>query len=584
MFLLKKYFGYLMAAEKEPVTSTDTSTEGTTTKDPDTSDGITISKATLVVKDKAGNVGIVNGLTNKDISTIKAGLDTVATHTKNISTLTKNLSTEVSDRKTAVENVSAAVTAEASTRKSADDSLTTSVTNLTNNVKNNYVTLGTTQTISGYKTFSNGLNAKNTICNFGGIELYRDYPYIDFHYGQNTSDYTARIAEESTGNLHAKCTSFNISGIGRTTTPNTSSNDTTIPTTAWVNTKASNYVTLNTAQTITKSKTFNSNMFMFGPNQIDIRFGDYNGKRYGQVRATGSTTSDKTISIQAVSDADSSATHFGGILTAGINDISEDNVSYTICAADKVHLSANSYTEIKTPQINFVGNWVNLKTTPSVSTNQKMWFKDVNYTPYAFLGTVHQSNNNRYIELGNYNNSTGKYYAGYRQYYNPSNNEYWAEGMNLVPTGAIIAWAASGWVPDGFFYCNGAAVSRTKYKHLFETIGTKWGAGDGSTTFNIPDARERFLEDSTIGKVFSAGLPNIQGAFWNFATLDANIGTNGPFSLLWQQKLNWGMWENSKCPMGDASVQFKAQDANSIYGNSSTVQPPAIGVTFMIKY
>ena len=50
--------------------------------------------------------------------------------------------------------------------------------------------------------------------------------------------------------------------------------------------------------------------------------------------------------------------------------------------------------------------------------------------------------------------------------------------------------------PAGFLLCNGAAVSRTTYADLFNAIGTAWGAGDGSTTFNLPDLRGR----STIGQ------------------------------------------------------------------------------------
>lgn len=48
-------------------------------------------------------------------------------------------------------------------------------------------------------------------------------------------------------------------------------------------------------------------------------------------------------------------------------------------------------------------------------------------------------------------------------------------------------------VPDGYLYCDGSAVSRTTYSELFAAIGTIYGAGDGSTTFNVPDLRGYFL-------------------------------------------------------------------------------------------
>ncbi len=47
--------------------------------------------------------------------------------------------------------------------------------------------------------------------------------------------------------------------------------------------------------------------------------------------------------------------------------------------------------------------------------------------------------------------------------------------------------------PSGYLKCNGAAISRTTYAALFSAIGTTFGAGDGSTTFNIPDLRGEFI-------------------------------------------------------------------------------------------
>lgn len=58
--------------------------------------------------------------------------------------------------------------------------------------------------------------------------------------------------------------------------------------------------------------------------------------------------------------------------------------------------------------------------------------------------------------------------------------------------------------PTGWLRCDGSAVSRTTYADLFTAIGTTWGAGDGSTTFNVPDLRGV----SCIGKGQGAGLTN----------------------------------------------------------------------------
>lgn len=57
-------------------------------------------------------------------------------------------------------------------------------------------------------------------------------------------------------------------------------------------------------------------------------------------------------------------------------------------------------------------------------------------------------------------------------------------------TGFIFPYAGGG-TPPGFLLCDGSAVSRTTYARLFAVIGTTYGAGDGSTTFNLPDSRGR---------------------------------------------------------------------------------------------
>lgn len=55
-----------------------------------------------------------------------------------------------------------------------------------------------------------------------------------------------------------------------------------------------------------------------------------------------------------------------------------------------------------------------------------------------------------------------------------------------IPAGVVVAFAGAT-PPTGWLHCDGAAVSRTAYANLFASIGTAWGVGDGSTTFNLPD-------------------------------------------------------------------------------------------------
>ena len=84
-----------------------------------------------------------------------------------------------------------------------------------------------------------------------------------------------------------------------------------------------------------------------------------------------------------------------------------------------------------------------------------------------------------------------------------------------VPTGAVLYSAApSGTPPVGYVIANGAALSRTTYAALFAAIGTTYGAGDGSTTFNVPDFRGVFLRglDNSRGLDPSRALGTLQSS------------------------------------------------------------------------
>jgi microcystin-dependent protein len=66
-----------------------------------------------------------------------------------------------------------------------------------------------------------------------------------------------------------------------------------------------------------------------------------------------------------------------------------------------------------------------------------------------------------------------------------------AGNLALTPIGGVLDFGGST-APTGWLLCNGAAVSRATYAALFLIIGTTYGVGDGSTTFNVPDNRGRF--------------------------------------------------------------------------------------------
>ena len=78
--------------------------------------------------------------------------------------------------------------------------------------------------------------------------------------------------------------------------------------------------------------------------------------------------------------------------------------------------------------------------------------------------------------------------------------------VDIFPTGAIIPFAGNN-IPSGYLPCNGGAISRETYADLFAVIGTIYGSGDGSTTFNLPNLNNNsFLEGSDL---FSFALGSI---------------------------------------------------------------------------
>jgi len=80
-------------------------------------------------------------------------------------------------------------------------------------------------------------------------------------------------------------------------------------------------------------------------------------------------------------------------------------------------------------------------------------------------------------------------------------------GIEGTATGTILSWSDSS-IPSGFLECDGSAVSRSTYSALFAVIGTTYGAGDGSTTFNVPD-----LQDNVpVGKSGTKALASTGGA------------------------------------------------------------------------
>lgn len=80
-----------------------------------------------------------------------------------------------------------------------------------------------------------------------------------------------------------------------------------------------------------------------------------------------------------------------------------------------------------------------------------------------------------------------------------------------APPGTVL-WHAAQTAPDGYLICDGSTVNRTTYAALFAAIGTKFGAGDGSTTFALPDLRAAFVRGAGNKNGYSATFGQSQEA------------------------------------------------------------------------
>lgn len=343
---------------------TDTSTDSSSTT---TSSTTSLSNASLAVKDKNGNVGVINGLTSSDISKLSSNIAT-----------TQALITSLNSEITARANADVSLGKRVTSLESSTDSLSERASSLettASDIKSNYVTTNTAQTISAKKVFSTEIQLLG-VENLHWIEMSGSTPYIDFHYGNSTKDFTSRIIADADNHL-----------------------------------------------TIT-----------------------------GDVTVTGSINSQTTI-----------------------------------------------------------------------------------------------------------------------------------------PSGTIIAFAGTT-IPSGFLLCNGANVSRTTYATLFSAIGTTWGTGDGSTTFTLPDARDRFLEGANtyaVGKYVEAGLPNITGRFFCVSLANSHGVVYGGSGCIYKETKE----ESSSTGVAQSISgiyqwinDISANASNSIYGNASTTQPKTAVVQYLIKY
>lgn len=182
------------------------------------------------------------------------------------------------------------------------------------------------------------------------------------------------------------------------------------------------------------------------------------------------------------------------------------------------------------------------------------------------------------------------------------------DGANLtdiqgVNTGIIIPWTSTS-VPSGFLECTGAAVSRSTYSALFAVVGTTYGAGDGSTTFDLPDLQDAVVVNKSPAKALAstggantvACTGNVSGTIGNTtlteAMLPSHIHGQG-FSIgpLGAYQNSMGMGQSAarapettftSPPVGGSGAHTHPL-SGSISGTATSVLQPYMALLYVIK-
>lgn len=129
-------------------------------------------------------------------------------------------------------------------------------------------------------------------------------------------------------------------------------------------------------------------------------------------------------------------------------------------------------------------------------------------------------------------------------------------------------------------WLEGAEVSRETYAQLFEIYGTTYGEGNGETTFNLPDFRNRTIWGAEDFGYIQAGLPNITGTI-TACRSSVNLFVTGAFQGSYTDGITMPA---SSTGAGDWKMTFSAANSSPIYGNSTTVQPPSVKVRVKTRF
>jgi microcystin-dependent protein len=160
----------------------------------------------------------------------------------------------------------------------------------------------------------------------------------------------------------------------------------------------------------------------------------------------------------------------------------------------------------------------------------------------------------------------------------------------FFPAGMVVPFAGPAEnVPAGWMLCNGSAVSRTDYANLFSAIGTAWGSGDGSTTFNVPDLRGVFLRgsDETRGldpdKNARTALKSGGNTGNNVGSYQADVFGSHSHSFLINDNSWPDSWNDNQEDREWNSIWGKDETITTSQAGGNETRPKNVYVNYLIK-
>lgn len=154
---------------------------------------------------------------------------------------------------------------------------------------------------------------------------------------------------------------------------------------------------------------------------------------------------------------------------------------------------------------------------------------------------------------------------------------------NLIPAGTIQMSARQTPTP-GWFLCDGSQLSRLQFKVLFDAIGTAFGAGDGNTTFNLPDMRGMFARGADNGRGVDPGRS--RGSYQPDSLKEHQHVFGGDDQLEdygnWQQATG-GFPYDARSNYGGAGKNYRTR-TDPLYPMAHETRPKNVAINYFIKY